>query len=54
MSSVAAVAADAAKTLGVIPGGTLNHFARDADIPSALDAAVAVLAGAVPGCWTWA
>ena len=45
VSSVAAVAADAAKTLGVIPGGTLNHFARDVEIPGALDDAVAVIAG---------
>ena len=45
VSAVAAVAADTDKTLGVIPGGTLNHFARDVDVPNALDAAVAVLAG---------
>jgi YegS/Rv2252/BmrU family lipid kinase len=31
-------------TLGVLPMGTLNHFARDLGIPPDLDAAVAVIA----------
>ncbi|MEX2273099.1 MAG: diacylglycerol kinase family protein [Vicinamibacterales bacterium] len=44
VSTVAAAAARHGKTLGVIPCGTLNHFARDAGIPLALDEAVAVLA----------
>jgi diacylglycerol kinase family enzyme len=30
--------------LGVLPLGTLNHFARDLEIPTAIDAAVAVIA----------
>lgn len=30
--------------LGVVPSGTLNHLARDADLPSALDDAVGVIA----------
>ena len=44
LSSVAAVAAKAGRTLGVIPAGTLNHFARDAGIPLKLEQAIAVLA----------
>lgn len=44
VSSVAAAAARSGRTLGVIPCGTLNHFARDAGIPLDLDAAVQVLA----------
>lgn len=45
VSAVAASALAAGKILGVLPAGTLNHFARDAGIPPALDAAVAALAG---------
>jgi diacylglycerol kinase family enzyme len=44
VSAVAAAAAMSGKTLGVIPAGTLNHFARDAGIPLELEQAVAVLA----------
>ena len=44
VSTVAAAAARARKTFGVLPCGTLNHFARDAGIPFELDAAAAVLA----------
>lgn len=44
VSTVAAAAARAGRTLGVIPCGTLNHFARDAGIPLDLDAAVQVIA----------
>ena len=40
VSTVAAVAADAEAPFGVIPLGTLNHFAKDAGIPLELDAAV--------------
>jgi diacylglycerol kinase family enzyme len=51
VSSVAAAVARAGKTLAVIPTGTMNHFAKDAGIPTELDAAVALLrtgrAGAV-------
>jgi diacylglycerol kinase family enzyme len=43
VSSVAAAVARANKTLAVIPAGTLNHFARDARIPTELDAAIALL-----------
>jgi diacylglycerol kinase family enzyme len=43
VSSVAARLARAGKTLAVIPMGTMNHFARDAGIPTGLDAAVALL-----------
>ena len=44
VSTVAAVAAEAGSTFGVIPIGTLNHFARDAGIPLDLDAAVRAIA----------
>ena len=40
VSTIAAVAADTGATFGVIPVGTLNHFAKDAGIPLDLDAAV--------------
>ena len=43
VSSVAAAVARAGKTLAVIPTGTMNHFARDAGIPTELDAAVSLL-----------
>ena len=43
VSSVAAAVARAGKTLAVIPTGTMNHFARDAGIPTELDAAIALL-----------
>jgi diacylglycerol kinase family enzyme len=48
VSAVAAAVARANKTLAVIPMGTLNHFARDAGIPTELDAAVALLRTGVP------
>lgn len=44
VSAVAEVAAAAGRPFGVIPCGTLNHFARDMKIPTALDEAIAVLA----------
>ncbi|HEX6323728.1 MAG TPA: diacylglycerol kinase family protein [Vicinamibacterales bacterium] len=44
VSTVAGAAVRAGKVFGVIPCGTLNHFARDAGIPSDLDEAAAVLA----------
>jgi diacylglycerol kinase family enzyme len=44
VGTVAAVAVEAGATFGVIPLGTLNHFARDAGIPTDLDAAVAAIA----------
>ena len=42
--TVAAVAARTGATLGVLPLGTLNHFASDAGIPSDLEAAIGVIA----------
>ena len=44
VSAVAAAVANAGKTLGIIPTGTLNHFARDLGIPAEIDAAAAVIA----------
>ena len=43
-STVAGVAVRHGATFGVIPLGTLNHFARDAGIPLELDKAVATIA----------
>ena len=40
MNAVASVLAGSETALGVLPLGTLNHFARDLGIPLALDAAV--------------
>ena len=44
VSTVAAVAVQTRATFGVIPLGTLNHFARDAGIPLDLDKAIATVA----------
>ena len=44
VSTVAGVAVQAGAVFGVIPLGTLNHFAKDAGIPLDVDAAVQVLA----------
>lgn len=43
VSAVAAAVARANRTLAVIPSGTLNHFARDAGIPTEIEPAVALL-----------
>ena len=43
-SAVARAAVDAGAIFGVIPLGTLNHFARDAGIPANLDEAAKVVA----------
>ena len=43
ISSVAAVLAGTSKTLGVLPLGTLNHFAKDLNIPIDLEAAINVI-----------
>lgn len=43
VGAVAARLAGTPRTLGVIPGGTLNHFARDLRIPMDLEGAVALL-----------
>jgi diacylglycerol kinase family enzyme len=48
VSGVAAGVARAGKTLAVIPTGTLNHFARDAGIPTDLAAAVALIRSGAP------
>ena len=43
VSTVAAAAVEADRVFGVIPSGTLNHFARDARIPADLDEALALI-----------
>ena len=48
VSTVADVAVRSGATFGVIPLGTLNHFAKDAGIPLDVDAAVDVLATGRP------
>jgi diacylglycerol kinase family enzyme len=44
ISSVASRLADTGVVLGVLPLGTLNHFAKDLDIPLDLDGALDVIA----------
>jgi len=44
LSCAAGHLAGTGRPLGVIPLGTLNHFARDAGIPAEIDAAVAAIA----------
>jgi diacylglycerol kinase family enzyme len=44
VSSVAAAVVSTGKILGVIPTGTLNHFAQDAGIPLAVNEALAAIA----------
>jgi len=44
VSSAAAALLDTAMPLGILPFGTLNHFARDLGLPFHLDAAVSMLA----------
>jgi len=43
VSSIAAAVAGTHVALGVLPLGTLNHFARDLKIPEALDLAIEVI-----------
>lgn len=43
VNSVAATVVDTDKVLGVLPLGTLNHFARDLKIPSDLEAAAKII-----------
>jgi diacylglycerol kinase family enzyme len=46
LNAVAAATIDSGKTLGVLPLGTLNHFAKDLGIPLDLEGAVgAIVAG---------
>ncbi len=47
MSAGAAALAGGDCAMGILPLGTLNHFARDLGIPEDLDAAIAVAAGGV-------
>ncbi len=44
ISAVAAAIAGTGKTLGVLPLGTLNHFAKDLNIPPDLEGAIDVIA----------
>ena len=44
VSSVAEAVLTEGKVFGVIPTGTMNHFARDLQIPLEVDAAIAVVA----------
>jgi diacylglycerol kinase family enzyme len=43
ISSVAGIVIDANKALGVLPFGTMNHFAKDLQIPLELEEAVATI-----------
>jgi diacylglycerol kinase family enzyme len=43
ISTGASVLVESGKPLGILPLGTLNHFARDLRIPLALDAAVEII-----------
>lgn len=43
VSTVATAAVKSGKTLAIIPTGTLNHFARDAGIPTDVDEAMALI-----------
>ncbi|MEJ7806295.1 MAG: diacylglycerol kinase family protein [Telluria sp.] len=45
INAVASVVADTGVAFGVLPLGTLNHFAKDAGIPLQLDEAIATIAG---------
>jgi YegS/Rv2252/BmrU family lipid kinase len=46
VSAVSSIAVRSDRTLGVLPVGTLNHFAGALGIPSDLEEAVAIVAGA--------
>lgn len=48
INAVASVMAGTGRAFGVLPLGTLNHFAKDMGIPLALEDAVANIAGGVP------
>ena len=47
INAVASVVADSGVAFGVLPLGTLNHFAKDIGIPLALDEAIATIANGV-------
>lgn len=44
INTIARLVADSRATLGVLPMGTLNHFAKDLGVPVELDAAVVAIA----------
>ncbi|MBC8109208.1 MAG: diacylglycerol kinase family lipid kinase [Anaerolineae bacterium] len=48
ISSIASVMAGSGKTMGVLPCGTLNHFAKDLHIPLELHEAARVVAHGTP------
>ncbi|TWI70162.1 diacylglycerol kinase family enzyme [Pseudoduganella lurida] len=48
MNAVASVLVDSGTAFGVLPMGTLNHFAKDLGIPLLLDDAIANIAHGVP------
>lgn len=48
VGAVAAVARAHGLPLGVLPLGTMNHFAKDLGMPTSLDDAAAAIAGAAP------
>lgn len=43
MNAIAAAIIDAGKTLGVLPAGTMNHFAKDLKIPLDLEGAIGTI-----------
>ena len=43
VSTIAAVAVETGATMGVLPMGTLNHFAKDFGVPQDLDSAIAAV-----------
>jgi diacylglycerol kinase family enzyme len=45
VNAVAGVAVETHATMGILPMGTLNHFAKDAGLPVDLEQAVATVAG---------
>ncbi len=47
INAVASVVADTGIGFGVLPLGTLNHFAKDVGVPIDLDQAIATIAGGV-------
>ncbi|QBE62338.1 diacylglycerol/lipid kinase family protein [Pseudoduganella lutea] len=48
LNAVASVVVDSPAAFGVLPLGTLNHFARDLGVPLALDDAIATIAHGRP------
>lgn len=45
VNCIAAVVVNTARKMGVLPVGTLNHFAKDLGLPSDLEAAIAIAVG---------